>query len=135
MTIGLNFSGFPENYLMIKLRRPSKEAKIEYWDILVSSCILFHSTAQYRLESDSGKLVWFHRNQAGITVFSVRTDQPVLLAGKWTHVLVTYAAATGRARVFIDGRLEKEETTDTGVPLSTDWGKYAGIGWRYPRSS
>ena len=86
---------------------------------------LFH-LAQYRLEAEDGKLLWFHRNTLGNTVFGVQTDQPVLVAGIWSHVLVTYTAVSGKAQIFIDGQLLKEETTDSGVPLSTDWGKYAG---------
>ena len=86
----------------------------------------FSHLAQYRLENEDGKLLWFHRNTLGNTVFAVQTDQPVLVAGIWSHVLVTYTAVSGKAQIFIDGQLLKEETTDSGVPLSTDWGKYAG---------
>ncbi|XP_028410253.1 uncharacterized protein LOC114532854 [Dendronephthya gigantea] len=87
-----------------------------------------HQKLQYRLEVQDGKLIWFHRNSLGNTLFSVATDEPVLTAGAWNHVLVTYTVVTGTAQVFINGALTKEVVKDPGVPLSTDWEKYVGIG-------
>lgn len=78
------------------------------------------------MEAEDGRLLWFHRNALGNTVFGIETDDPVLVVGKWSHIVVTYTAVSGKAQIFLDGQLLKEETSDPGVPLSTDWGKYAG---------
>ena len=83
---------------------------------------------QYRLEIQDGKVVWFHRDSRGYTLFSATTDAPVVLANVWSHILVTYTVATGTAQIFINGELKKEEVKDAGDFLSTDWDKYVGKG-------
>ena len=81
---------------------------------------------QYRLEAQDGKLVWFHRDSLGNTVFSVTTDSPVLTANVWAHIVVTYTVVTGTAQIFINGELNKKVAKDPNQRLSTDWEKYAG---------
>ena len=70
---------------------------------------------------------WFHRNENQTTVFSIVTDAPVITNGAWSHVAATYNGLTGDAKIFINGKLAKQEITDPGVFLSMDWTKYAGI--------
>jgi hypothetical protein len=93
--------------------------------VLFHRCISLY-LVQYRLEVQDGKLVWFHRNSLGNTLFSVTTDSPVLSANVWTHIVVTYTVVTGTAQIFINGDLIKQDVKDAGVPLSTDWEGYAG---------
>ncbi|CAH3193907.1 unnamed protein product, partial [Porites evermanni] len=62
------------------------------------------------------------------TVFSIVTDGPVLSNGKWFHVAAMYDGLRGSAKIYIDGKLSKQESADPGVFLSRDWSKYAGIG-------
>ena len=40
--------------------------------------------------------------------------------------MVTYTVVTGTAQIFVNGDLIKQDVKDPGVPLSTDWEKYAG---------
>jgi len=82
--------------------------------------------AQYLLQSENGRVFWFHRNENGTTVFSIITDTPVLQPGKWAHLAVTYDGLRGISQVYVDGKLNKEETADPGVFLSRDWSKYVG---------
>ena len=90
------------------------------------STSIYRFSAQYRLEIQDGKVIWFHRDSQGITLFSATTDAPVLTSNVWSHILVTYTVATGTAQIFINGELKKEEIKDAGQFLSTDWDKYAG---------
>ena len=78
------------------------------------------------MEVRDGKVLWFHRDSMGNTLFSITTDGPVLTAKVWSHVLVTYTVVTGTAQIFINGELKKQAIKDPGIPLSTDWDGYAG---------
>lgn len=86
----------------------------------------FYVLAQYQLEVENARIRWFHRNENGSTVFSIVTDVPVLSNGKWFHVAAMYDGLRGSAKIYIDGKLSKQESADPGVFLSRDWSKYAG---------
>lgn len=88
--------------------------------------IFFQISAQYQLQVENARLRWFHRNENASTVFSIITDVPVLSSGKWYHVAAMYDGLRGSARIYINGRLSKQETADPGVFLSRDWSKYTG---------
>ncbi|XP_022798423.1 uncharacterized protein LOC111336565 isoform X1 [Stylophora pistillata] len=84
-----------------------------------------HQKGQYHFEIQDGSLRWFHRNETGVTIFSVETD-PIIPANVWNHVVGTYDARTGIAKIFVNGRL-KAEAAGKGL-LSQDWDAHAGIG-------
>lgn len=51
---------------------------------------------------------------------------PIISAKTWNHIVGTYDALTGIAKVFVNGRL-KAEAVGKGL-LSQDWDAHAGIG-------
>lgn len=51
---------------------------------------------------------------------------PIIAANKWHHIVGTYDAHSGIAKVFVNGRL-KAEAAGNGF-LSQDWNAHAGIG-------
>lgn len=89
-------------------------------------CVHFFFLAQYLLQVENAQLRWFHRNENGSTVFSIITDGPVLSNGKWYHIAAMYDGLRGNSRIYINGRLSKQETADPGIFLSRDWSKYVG---------
>lgn len=58
-----------------------------------------HRNGQYHFEVDNGRVRWFHRNEDGVTVFSVVTDQIAVHEGNWTQITGTYSMDKNRARV------------------------------------
>nr|XP_058966247.1 uncharacterized protein LOC131792849 [Pocillopora verrucosa] len=84
-----------------------------------------HQQGQYHFEIQDGSVRWFHRNETGIKIFSVETD-PIIPANVWNHVVGTYDAHTGIAKIFVNGGL-KAEAAGKGL-LSQDWDAHAGIG-------
>ena len=74
---------------------------------------------------DDGKVFWYHHQENDKEVFNVVTS-PVIPARKWTHVAVTYDSAAMIAKVFVNGKLVKQNSASGD--LSQDWGHYAGIG-------
>ena len=77
------------------------------------------------MEVIDGKLRWFHRNEAGKTVFAASTDREVLQPDTWVEIVVMYNMTNGHAVIYIDGQVVKEEFSDP-MPLSQDWGTFAG---------
>ena len=75
---------------------------------------------------EDGRIRWFHRNEQMVTIFSIITDLPVLQTGQWAHIAGTYDGLSGKAQIYINGKLVKQEATDPGRFLSRDWGKFAG---------
>jgi len=59
-------------------------------------------------------------------VFLHLSADPIIPAKIWNHVVGTYEALTGIAKVFVNGRL-KAEAAGKGL-LSQDWDAHAGIG-------
>ena len=57
--------------------------------------------------------------------FQFSTD-PIIPANVWNHVIGTYDAHTGIAKIFVNGGL-KAEAAGKGL-LSQDWDAHAGIG-------
>ena len=57
--------------------------------------------------------------------FQFSTD-PIIPANVWNHIVGTYNALTGIAKIFVNGRL-KAEAAGKGL-LSQDWDAHAGIG-------
>ena len=51
---------------------------------------------------------------------------PIISANTWNHIVGTYDALTGIAKIFVNGRL-KAEAVGKGL-LSQDWDAHAGIG-------
>ena len=49
------------------------------------------------------------------TVFSAITNNPVVPAGTWTHISGTYAYIGGKASIYVNGVLKKEELTGKGT--------------------
>ena len=77
------------------------------------------------MEVIDGKVRWFHRNEKGETVFAAETNKAVIQANDWAELTVTYNAQNGIARIFVNGTMVTEETSDP-MFLSRDWGLYAG---------
>ena len=80
---------------------------------------------QYHLEVVNGNLRWFHRNEKSDTVFSVTTDRVVIQPDTWVELVLMYDSFKGRAVIYIDGQMIKEEISDP-MKLSQDWGTFAG---------
>ena len=77
------------------------------------------------MEVENGNLLWFHRNETLDTVFSAITDRVVIQPDTWVETVVMYDSTRGRAVIYIDGQLVKEEISDQ-MKLSQDWGSFAG---------
>ena len=89
-------------------------------------CLLnLRFSGQYKLEVENGNLLWFHRNETLDTVFSAVTDRVVIQPDTWVEIVVMYDSTRGRAVIYIDGQLVKEEISDQ-MKLSQDWGSFAG---------
>lgn len=85
-----------------------------------------HGCGQYHFEANNGAVRWFHRNETQHTVFSTTAEGAQVPKDTWTHVAGTYDAASGKAKVYINGEL-RNMTTGAGL-LSRDWLTRAGIG-------
>ena len=81
---------------------------------------------QYQLQIDDGKIRWFHRNEKGLTIFSIMTPKPAIEAKTWAELAVVFEGKTGTAQIYVDSILVKEEKSDPDT-LSQDWGAYAGM--------
>ena len=84
-----------------------------------------HKHDQYHFAVDTGKIVWYHHQEQDTKIFHVVT-LPVIPARVWTHVTVTYDSTAMLAKVYVNGKLVKQNSA-SGF-LSQDWGHYAGIG-------
>ena len=62
-----------------------------------------HSNGQYHLETDGGAVRWFHRNEKGVIVFNVTTED-VIISHVWTHVAGTYDSKIGQADVYVNAK-------------------------------
>ena len=61
-------------------------------------------TGQYHFEVDRGALRWFHRNELNQNVFNV--SSPLMIpAHVWTHCAATYSSISGKAAVYVNGKL------------------------------
>ncbi|XP_068742646.1 uncharacterized protein [Montipora capricornis] len=127
---GSKFAGIPYIEIMVAMMVQLKDVsgKIVLFETIGGPPLSYHQKPQYLLQIENARLRWFHRNENGSTVFSIITDGPVLSNGKWYHIAAMYDGLRGSARIYINGRLSKQETADPGVFLSRDWSKYAGIG-------
>ncbi|XP_048578921.1 uncharacterized protein LOC5512916 [Nematostella vectensis] len=127
---GKSFEGIPyiAVTVMMMVQLVDTSGTLDLFQTMGSPPTSFSKFAQFQLQSDNGRVKWFHRNEKMNTVFSIITDMPVLHPGNWYNVAVTYNGLTGTSQIFVDGKLKKEETADPGVFLSTDWSEYAGIG-------
>lgn len=87
-----------------------------------------HKHEQYNFAVEDGAIVWFHRDNLGQEVFSIKT-LAVVKPRQWINIVATYDNQEEIARVYLDGRLVKEEPGN-GY-LSQDWGHFAGFGKQY----
>ncbi len=78
------------------------------------------------MEVVDGKLRWFHRDENSDTVFSAITDRVILQPDTWVEIVAMYHMERGRAVIYVDGQIVKEEFSDP-MPLSQDWGAFAGM--------
>lgn len=127
---GSKFVGIPYIEVTIAMMVQLKETSgtIDLFETIGGPPRSNHEEPQYDLQVENARVRWFHRNENGSTVFSIITDGPVLSNGKWYHIAAMYDGLRGIAKIYIDGKLSKQETADPGVFLSRDWSKYAGIG-------
>ena len=88
--------------------------------------MFYISLGQYHLEVIDGNLRWFHRDEKANTVFSVTTDRSVIQPDTWVEIVVMYDSVKGRAVIYIDGQMIKDDVSDP-MKLSQDWGSFAGI--------
>ena len=77
------------------------------------------------MEVLDGKVRWFHRNEHGETVFSAETSKQEIDEKTWTELAVTYDGHSGVSKIYKNGIMVKEEISDA-MPLSSDWGLFAG---------
>ena len=79
--------------------------------------VVFAYQQVLNLLKKASKLMYFN-----LSPFSA----PIIAANKWHHIVGTYDAHSGIAKVFVNGRL-KAEAAGNGF-LSQDWNAHAGIG-------
>lgn len=99
--------------------------KANCYQIYFNCLVILLFPGQYKLEVENGNLLWFHRNETLDTVFSAITDRVVIQPDTWVEIVVMYDSTRGRAVIYIDGQMVKEEISDQ-MKLSQDWGSFAG---------
>ncbi|WP_188195971.1 LamG-like jellyroll fold domain-containing protein [Nonomuraea sp. SYSU D8015] len=67
---------------------------------------------QYNLEADRWALTMTSADAASVTYHVARSQAPPQL-GVWTHLAATFDAATGRIRLYVDGRPQPETAVQT----------------------
>ena len=78
------------------------------------------------LRSD-GTFRWLLRSAGGSTIFDIRAG--VVTWDEWLHFAGTYDQATGKAKLFINGELIREENISNPPEIAGDWGSGARVGY------
>ncbi|XP_031571474.1 uncharacterized protein LOC116305654 [Actinia tenebrosa] len=75
-----------------------------------------YNIGAYHITVDNGIVKWSRKNKDGDKIFSLAAGKP-MKNSTWYHIAGTYRLSTGKARLFINGKISNE--TKTSKPQST----------------
>ncbi len=75
----------------------------------------------------NGEFRWLLRSYGGTTIFDIRAG--VVTWDEWLHFAGTYDKATGKATLYINGELVREENISNAADIAGDWGSGARVGY------
>ena len=78
------------------------------------------------LRSD-GNFRWLLRTDGGTTIFDIRAG--AVTWDEWLHFAGTYDKATGKAILYINGEVVREENVTSPADIAGDWGSGARVGY------
>ena len=74
-----------------------------------------------------GNFRWLLRSYGGTTIFDIRAG--TVTWDEWLHFAGTYDKASGKATLYIDGEVVKEENISNAPDIAGDWGSGARVGY------
>jgi hypothetical protein len=75
----------------------------------------------------NGEFRWLLRSAGGNTIFDIRAG--AVTWDEWLHYAGTYDKATGKATLYINGKVVKEENIANPQDIAGDWGQGARVGY------
>jgi len=75
----------------------------------------------------NGEFRWLLRSYGGTTIFDIRAGS--VTWDEWLHFTGTYDKATGKATLYINGEVVKEENISNAPDIAGDWGSGARVGY------
>jgi len=75
----------------------------------------------------NGEFRWLLRTAGGSTIFDIRAG--VVTWDEWLHFAGTYDKASGKATLYINGEMVREENVSSPVDIAGDWGQGARVGY------
>jgi hypothetical protein len=74
-----------------------------------------------------GNFRWLLRSYGGTTIFDIRAG--TVTWDEWLHFAGTYDKATGKAILYINGEVVREENISNPPDIAGDWGSGARVGY------
>ncbi|MHC4119479.1 MAG: LamG domain-containing protein [Planctomycetota bacterium] len=75
----------------------------------------------------NGEFRWLLRSSGGTTIFDMRAGS--VTWDEWLHFAGTYDKASGKASLFINGELVREQNIADAQDIAGDWGQGARVGY------
>jgi len=75
----------------------------------------------------NGQFRWLLRANGGTTIFDIRAG--AVTWGEWQHFAGTYDKASGKAFLYNDGQVVREENISNPQDIAADWGLGARVGY------
>ena len=75
----------------------------------------------------NGEFRWLLRSAGGTTIFDIRAG--VVTWDEWLHFAGTYDKAAGKATLYINGEMVREENVSSPADIAGDWGQGARVGY------
>jgi len=75
----------------------------------------------------NGEFRWLLRSYGGTTIFDIRAG--AVTWDEWLHFAGTYDKATGKATLYINGEMVREENVANAPDIAGDWGSGARVGY------
>ena len=75
----------------------------------------------------NGEFRWLLRSAGGTTIFDIRAG--VVTWDEWLHFAGTYDKASGKATLYINGEMVREENVSSPADIAGDWGSGARVGY------
>ncbi len=75
----------------------------------------------------NGEFRWLLRSAGGTTIFDIRAG--VVTWDEWQHFAGTYDKASGKATLYINGEMVREENVSNPADIAGDWGQGARVGY------
>ncbi len=75
----------------------------------------------------NGEFRWLLRSAGGTTIFDIRAG--VVTWDEWLHFAGTYDKASGKANLYINGEMVREENVSSPADIAGDWGSGARVGY------